>query len=703
MNDQVFSAFNLAAYLVASASCIAAAVWIARAGKGVRRDRRAAVLAMLATSAWCICVAGTGFASSFAQTMEIVRNLAWLFALYRLFANDGRHETLRPVRPAIAALVLLELMQAGLLAARLASRDPAFATLAFDTSAILRVLLATGALVIVHNAYRGAAMTSRILLRWNIAAMLALWAFALNFSMLAWLTSEVPGALVPVHAMVVMLCALAFACGFSRSVSGLQFRPSRTATFHVLSLIITSGYLVVLVFVARWLAVLSADVSMLLQLGTLAAAGALALVWLPAKSARQYLRITVLKHFFRHRYDYRAEWMRFTQTIAQGGNASDADLPERAIKALADLTDSPGGLLFAPDEGRDFTRAAHWNWPDDALEGRSFPAAHARLMEVKATVVDIAVQRISPDPEIERVITPPWLLDCPHAWAAVPLMHFDRLVGIVVLARPDYERKLDWEDFDMLEIVGRQLASYLAERAGQAALMEAARFDEFNRRMAFVMHDIKNLASQLSLLTRNAERHADKPEFQRDMILTVRNSAGKLEALLSRLGRYVSGPAQPGTAFELRDIAAAVAKRFAALHAVRIVRAEPAGVIGGSEALEQALAHLVQNAIDASSDDAPILIEAYSDGLRGMISVIDSGTGMTPAFLRDGLFKPFVSSKAGGFGIGAYEARETIRAMGGTLDVESRIGLGTRFTVSLPLSAARKVLAAAETRAAEAA
>src|SRR5690606_19382205 len=120
-----------------------------------------------------------------------------------------------------------------------------------------------------------------------------------------------------------------------------------------------------------------------------------------------------------------------------------------------------------------------------------------------------------------------------------------RLLGVVVLARPAFARTLDWEDFDLLRVIGRQLASYLAEQASQDALGEAQRFDEFNRRIAFVMHDIKNLASQLSLLARNAEKHAEKPEFRADMLLTLKKSSEKLNALLARLGRY--GP-QPGEA-----------------------------------------------------------------------------------------------------------------------------------------------------------
>ena len=100
------------------------------------------------------------------------------------------------------------------------------------------------------------------------------------------------------------------------------------------------------------------------------------------------------------------------------------------------------------------------------------------------------------------------------------------------------------------------------------------------------------------------------------------------------------------------------------------------------------LVHLVQNGIDASPDNRPVFLGLTCDGLNASFEVLDSGCGMSPDFVRNRLFKPFVSSKQGGFGLGAFEARELVRAMRGRLEVESREGLGSRFIVRLPLTAA---------------
>ena len=119
-------------------------------------------------------------------------------------------------------------------------------------------------------------------------------------------------------------------------------------------------------------------------------------------------------------------------------------------------------------------------------------------------------------------------------------------------------------------------------------------------------------------------------------------------------------------------------------------------VVGNRDALEQALIHLVQNGVDASPAGTPVFIGQSGDGMHAQIEIVDSGHGMSPDFIRSRLFKPFVSSKQGGFGIGAFEARELIRAMQGRLDVESREGLGTRFVARLPLSSTVELISTYE-------
>ena len=680
----------------AAVICALAALWMAKNGDPTRKDHTAGILAATATCLWCALSAALEPLAPQAQLAEVVRNLAWIYLLFRLFANDGRDETMRPVRPVILVLAAVEMMQFLLVSFSVRFAElVTIAELTFQIGAILRVLVAIGAMVLLHNLYAGAASSARQLLRWSTIACAGIWIFDLNLYTVTYLSNDVPALLYAVRGAVSALFVLALGIGANAATLGYQLRPSRAVTFQSLSLLIIGAYLLIMSLLSEALVSFGGEFARLIQTGFLALAIFAAIIWLPSQKARSWVRVTAIKHLFQHRYDYRAEWLRFTQTIGRSGpgQAGDAaSFEERAIKVLGDITESPAGILLTPNEEAELALAARWQWPTLEVPAQAADYQLTGLLEERGFIVDLDEVRRGTDHHGEADMVPEWMANAHDAWALVPLQHFDRLVGVVMLARPRDSRQLDWEDFDLLRVVGQQLASYLAERSGQQALMEASRFDEFNRRIAFVMHDVKNLASQMQLLARNAEKHADKPDFRADMLVTLRNSSDKLNALLERLGRYGTGQSLDLARVELSTIAERLNNRFKDVHDVRIAHKEKCTVLADEEALEQALVHLIQNAVDASEREETVFIDVSSDGLRGEIQIVDAGRGMSPGFVSNGLFKPFVSSKSGGFGIGALEARELIRGMGGRLNVESREGIGTRFSATLPLAEAAELL-----------
>jgi len=235
-----------------------------------------------------------------------------------------------------------------------------------------------------------------------------------------------------------------------------------------------------------------------------------------------------------------------------------------------------------------------------------------------------------------------------------------------------------------LRTAGRQAASSLAEAYGQEALSNAQRFEEFNRRFAFILHDIKNLVSQLSLLSRNAERHADNPEFRADMVATLRSSVGKMNDLLARLSPQAQSRPQRADAQPLRSILsdAIAAKRRD--HEVRLLGDSTLWAMVDAAALEQAVGHLVQNAVEASPSNEPVSVRVARAGNEVRITIVDKGCGMDGDFVRNRLFQPFASTKSDGFGIGSFEARSLVASMGGRLIVDSAPGVGTEFSIFLP-------------------
>ena len=664
--------------------CWLAAAWLGRSRRkpGAARFNLAAALAL--TGLWSAAAGWYGPASNAAALAEALRNLGWIFALYRLFQIDGRHASVRPVRPLLAALAFVELLQIAIMLA-LAGNPVSSAVIqrGLPTTSMLHLLVVIGGLVLLHNLYGGAALQARRVLRWPAIAMALLWTVDLNLYAIAYLAGGTPLMLAMLRGLLGIPVAALVAAGSANESDDQRFKPSRAVAFQSLSLLLIGGYLMAMVIAAQWLAFAGRDFAVQLQLIFVAAAVLIALAVLPSRRLRGWLRVTLAKHLFQLRYDYRAEWLRFTRTIGAGG-ADQASLEERVIRAIADITDSPGGLLLSPVEGGQFELASRWQWPTAQVPPAALGAAAIREIEQHAYVADLDELRAGRShPQIDPPL-PDWLLSEPRAWALVPLLHFEKMVGAVVLARPAHTRALDWEDFDLLRVAGQQLASYLAENAGQEALAEAARFDDFHRRIAFVMHDIKNLASQMGLLARNAESHADNPEFRADMLVTLRNSADKLNALLARLSRYGATAVGPLVAVRADDVAQAAVRQSSARHRVVLVEREPVEVAAERGSLEQVLLHLIQNAIDASAADAPVFVRVANEGLNGLIEVTDTGCGMSPEFVRSRLFKPFDSTKQGGFGIGAYEARELVRAMSGRLEVDSHEQLGTRFAIRLP-------------------
>lgn len=699
MNAAISDAWLLASFtfhLGGAIVCAIAAAWALHRGDAARSDRPATIAALCITALWCGLVAALGAQSPIACVAEGIRNLAWIFVLYRLFANDGRDRSMVQIRPVIAALAFVEILQPALMAftARYGV-TPELVSLTFEVGTMFRIMIAVGALVLLHNLYGGASSETRQALRWSSVALGIFWLYELNFHTVAYLSGYFPIELSALRGLVTGLVAAVMAIGVTHKGGELRLRPSRKVTFQTLSLLIIGGYLLLMVSISEAIVTQGGELARLTQVAFIFVASVFAVLWLPSKRLRGWIRVMLVKHLFQHRYDYRAEWLRFTRTLGHGSENSTS-LFERVVKALADITDSPSGLLLLPDENGSFQLASRWQWPDIEVPAVAMSDQLAALFESGNFVVDLDDIRKGSDRFGEAALMPEWLAAAPNVWALVPLLHFDRLTGVVVLSRPLAPRNLDWEDFDLLRVVGQQSASYIAEQSGHQALMESARFDEFNRRMAFVMHDIKNLASQLALLARNAERHAKNPDFRADMLVTLRNSSDKLNGLLARLGRYGSHSSEYREPFELAKVAKSVADQHAGMHSVTVINTDKCQVLADPEAVEQALMHLVQNAVDASVDDLPVILDVSSDGVRGRVDVIDSGVGMSPEFIRDGLFKPFVSSKNAGFGIGAFEARELLQAMGGSLEVESREDLGTRFTVHLPLAAAVDLMARSE-------
>ena len=650
------------------------------------------VIAALTTGAWAadfvMAARFGGVYLALLSPAETLRTAAWIGFLVALLRSSWAQEArLRSSFIIVGAIGLVAALQLGIDAVGLAHHDAAYhAPAILQTFFIVtRLTVAILGLVLLHNLYVNTDPGSRTGIRLLYIGLAGFFVYDLNLYTIQFLLGtqaddwfNIRGA---VDVLTVPLLLLA-----ARQTWVARVHLSRQVVFHTLSMSIIGGYLVVMAVLAYGLRLVGGDWGLLLQITFLFATIILGLIVLLRPRFRASLRVQIAKNFFAYRYDYRVEWLRFIKTVSET-DAGPARLPERVIEAVCAVIDSPGGALFAPGDDGAFDVAAQWHWR--GFTGTPVPADGdlAGFLAQRQRIVDCDELRDGTG-DYDGLRVPTWAATNRGAWLIVPLLHLDALRGFIVMERTLARRTLNWEDFELLRTLGRQAASYIAEATAQAELDEAGKFDEFNRRFAFIMHDIKNLVSQLSLVARNAERHAENPAFRADMAATLQSSVGKMNDLLARLAQRSSERIDADAVVEvgqlLADVVSAKSRQRSTLSLTH--NSERHFVTGDLVRFEALFGHLIQNAIDASAANMPIAVSLYREAACVVVTIADRGTGMSATFVRNELFKPFKSTKVGGFGIGAYEAREIARSAGGRLDVVSRDGEGTVFTIQLPLA-----------------
>jgi putative PEP-CTERM system histidine kinase len=461
-----------------------------------------------------------------------------------------------------------------------------------------------------------------------------------------------------------------------------KIRLSQKAVFHSATLLIAGLYLLFMAGIGYYVRYFGGDWGRAFQLGIFFA-GLLGLGFLVVSgSMRAKLRVLVGKHFFNYRYDYREEWLKFTQTLS--AQDSPKAMGQQVIRGLANMVESPAGGLWLREAGQPtFSQAARWNMPAEERTD-DFDSPLVQFLITSGWVINLEEYRCYPG-RYGQLEIPAWISGIANAWLVIPLMVGNEITGFVILSSSRTQIDINWEVNDLLRTAGCQAAGFLAKMQATEALLEAKKFDAFNKMSAFVVHDLKNIVTQLSLMLRNAERHRDNPEFQQDMLMTVEHSVERMRQLMMQLRE---GATPPGTAcgVNLPDVINRIQRaKMEQGHSVELTLNERLITRGHEERLERVIGHLIQNALDATNQEGKVWVTLERRGDRAAIEVGDTGHGMSQEFIRNRLFKPFQSTKQAGMGIGAYESAQYIRELGGEMLVDSEEGKGTRITMILPL------------------
>lgn len=216
---------------------------------------------------------------------------------------------------------------------------------------------------------------------------------------------------------------------------------------------------------------------------------------------------------------------------------------------------------------------------------------------------------------------------------------------------------------------------------------EQKQFESFTRLSAVLTHDLKNSIFSLSLLVQNMERKFDREGFREDAMRTLSNSVNDLQGLVARL----SDPLSQSTLRQASDLSAIVERVLRRIGEHAGARYEISSALlpclsanVDAKAVERVIENLMINALEAMPEGGRLSVATRVENEAAIITVTDTGKGMSEEFIHERLFRPFATTKKKGIGLGLYSCRDIIEQHGGRIEVNSQLYVGTEFRVVLP-------------------
>lgn len=407
----------------------------------------------------------------------------------------------------------------------------------------------------------------------------------------------------------------------------------------------------------------------------------LALILL-SSHVRQTFRMFLDRNLFRSKYDYRKEWLRLTDRLSSKLEARDL------ASSLADVFEeifwiNTTRLWLFDDRDEDLRMIDPGR--SSAPEPVRWDAAFVRfVMEADRPVPLIDIQ--AGTGLLASAQGQAGLLREQGLVLLVPLALESHRIGIVGLSESRYGTSFDSEDLALINNIARQAANSFRSAQLAESIVRSKELETFHLFSTFVIHDLKNFVSMLSLVAGNLERNINNPEFQKDASASISRIAEKMTGMMARLSALAGAPVLSRKPTDVNDLVRAVVEemRDAIRSRVLIGVEELPPVNLDSEQIKNVVRNLVKNADEASDGGGEIRLEtAMRDG-KACVSVSDEGCGIPEEYMENELFKLFSTTKSDGFGIGLFQSRRIVEQHGGTIDVESEVGKGSTFRIWLP-------------------
>ena len=293
----------------------------------------------------------------------------------------------------------------------------------------------------------------------------------------------------------------------------------------------------------------------------------------------------------------------------------------------------------------------------------------------------------------------------------VPIIAQHELIAILLLGPKVLPNdKYTSEDIDLLETMANQLAIAITNAKLSEELIVSREMASFQRLSTFILHDLKNAVSMLSMLVENAEDNFDNPQFQKDALRTMSGAITRMQNLMTKLS---SVPEKLELNLQLTDLSelvrdaivkSGIKPNFSFEKKSSIIRNteedkmnlprirlscdfQPVPkIMVDPEYIEKVILNLITNAIEAIPEEGDVTLRLYSQDGFIHLEVRDTGCGMSREFINNQLFKPFQTTKKSGIGIGLYQCKIIVNAHGGQIEAESTEGVGSTFTLKLIFS-----------------
>lgn len=550
-------------------------------------------------------------------------------------------------------------------------------------AAVAQLLLTVALLSVLELSLRAARGTVRWRTKYLILGLGGIFLVRFYFLADALLFNAVMAVSLIIGAATVFVGNLLIAVSLTR---GSLLRTQLTVSRHVLYRSVVVGTLGLYLFVVGALGWLLSHLGVPQKLfwGSLVvfvSAIGLAAILL-SEDVRWRIKRFIGLHFYRSKYDYRQQWVSFTKRL--GSRLTIEELAPELLAAVTQAVGSPKAVVYLA-EGHDpryhLGAALEVDGVAPTLELEPGDAASLR------THAGPYVVQNGDSKPLEIGLWARVADAFPEGGVAVPLRWGGTLTGLMLVGPERTRVPYTAEDLEFLATVGEQVAGAIVTARLSEALAQSREFDAFHRLTSFVIHDLKNSISALSLLSQNALANFDDPEFQRDAIRTLSRTVDRMSGLLTRLSSAPDTVSLRRRPVDLASLAMEATRPVNGSDRISVLkdldRIPP--VSGDPEALLRLMQNLVTNAVEALPGEGQVTIRTYRDRASAVFEVSDTGCGIPEDFLRKSLFAPFRSTKKGGWGIGLYQAKTIVEAHDGTIEVSSKEGEGTTFRVRLPL------------------